>query len=78
MRVASVMLIAMLMMSGSASAGRPLEASPSEFVGPRRWNTLWAYWDMSAVTGFTTLDYTVSLTPHFHICLLYTSDAADE
>ncbi len=77
MRVASVMLIAMLMMSGSASAGRPLEASPSEFVGPRRWNTLWAYWDMSAVTGFTTLDYTVSLTPHFHISSYMAFDATD-
>ncbi len=67
MRTIIVSLAVLVLCVGMASAKLQVEYSTNEMRTPHRANTLYAYWDMSDATGFTTIDETAGATPHFHV-----------
>ena len=61
-----IALAVLALCAGVASAKLQTEYA-TEFTGPNRANTLFAYWDMSDATGFTTIDETATAVAHFHV-----------
>jgi hypothetical protein len=71
-----IALAVLALCAGVASAKLQVE-NATEFTGPNRVNTLFAYWDMSDVTGFTTNDETATAVAHFHVDNFMPFDATD-
>ncbi len=68
--------LAVLLVAGTALASLNTDTA-TEFRGPNRLNTEYAYFDMSDATGFTTVDNTATAVPHFHIDIYMPFDGTD-
>jgi len=71
-----IALAVLALCAGVASAKLQTEYA-TEFTGPNRANTLFAYWDMSDATGFVTQDLTATAVPHFHVSSFMPFDGTD-
>lgn len=65
MRLAIAVLLVVLAVV-PAAAKTPEHVTTTEFTGPNRVNTLFAYWTMDDPTGFTTVDLSEGALPWFH------------
>jgi hypothetical protein len=77
MRTIIVSLAVLVLCVSMAAAKIQVEYPTTEMRTPQRANTLFAYWDMSDATGFTTIDETATAVPHFHISSFMPFDGTD-
>ncbi len=75
MRTLAIVLT-VLLIAGTSLAALDIETA-TEFRGPNRFNTVFAYFDMTDVTGFTTVDNTATSVPHFHVDSYMPFDGTD-